>query len=289
MEPDIRLVVPFVSAAICAWGAARKNRNPFLWGALGFFFPLTILIVACLSFVCPVCRKTLTNMQWSARACPDCGDIQSPEAAMERNNPRASYENEVNVSDMDRAKAVTEALETGDEVQKEWASNELRHLPESVAGQIAEKYKLDYEPKVMTMGETKRQDVRRQEEAAAKYRQASKNEARGRYNDALEAYQLIVKEYPETLAGSDSKQAYEALRKRMGTPESVTQAHRPSIVPIDENPDLQRTKAELRKLVYGDEGAMRRLLELERNKHPGTGEIELYRGVVDRLLSDRRR
>lgn len=217
MNHIVAMVLPFVLGAICAWGASRRNRNPFVWGLLGLFIPLTILIVAFMPFCCPVCRKSLTDRQWNGRICPDCGDIQSPEAAMERDNLRVVYENEVNVSDMDRAKAVTEALGTDDPVQIDWATSELQHLPESVAGPIAEKYKLDYEPKVMTMGETKRQNVRRQEEAAAKYRQASKNEARGRYNDALEAYQLIAKEYPETLAGSDSKQAYEALRKRTGS------------------------------------------------------------------------
>lgn len=41
-------IVSMAFAALLAWGAARRGRNPALWGGLGFFFgplPLPFLLL----------------------------------------------------------------------------------------------------------------------------------------------------------------------------------------------------------------------------------------------------
>lgn len=34
-----------VSAALCEWLAVRKNRNGFLWGFFGLFFPVALVFL----------------------------------------------------------------------------------------------------------------------------------------------------------------------------------------------------------------------------------------------------
>lgn len=142
MQPDIRLIVPFVAAAICAWGAARKNRNALLWGGLGFIFPLAVLFLAFLPFTCPSCRRNLTNRQWQDRTCPDCGDLRSPVAAGAGRGPDSARE-EIWPPEVEaRKQAVVDAQESGDPARREWAANELQNLPESLAGALAVEYEL---------------------------------------------------------------------------------------------------------------------------------------------------
>lgn len=53
--------------------AARKNRNGWLWGIIGGFFWVPSLIVLCfMNFLCPNCKKPLTNQEWKERKCPRC-------------------------------------------------------------------------------------------------------------------------------------------------------------------------------------------------------------------------
>ncbi|MDK1030543.1 MAG: hypothetical protein QGD94_00890 [Planctomycetia bacterium] len=56
--------------------ANRKNRPALAWGifgALGFFPALLLLIFA--SFLCPKCKRALTNHEWKIRTCSTCGKL----------------------------------------------------------------------------------------------------------------------------------------------------------------------------------------------------------------------
>lgn len=47
---------------------------PNLWGLLGaFFFIPALIALAFSSYLCPKCRKVLTNRDGRAKACPHCG------------------------------------------------------------------------------------------------------------------------------------------------------------------------------------------------------------------------
>lgn len=142
MDTNGILIINILTAAICAWGAARKNRNALLWGGLGFIFPLTVLIVAFLPFTCLVCRKNLTNRQWRDRICPDCGDIRSPGDAIAKREGEAvageSWPPDVEA----RRIAIVEALESSDPAKTQWATDELQYLPEALAATLAAEYNL---------------------------------------------------------------------------------------------------------------------------------------------------
>jgi len=54
--------------------AQRKNRGMLsLWGLFGgmFFIPM-LLLLAFTSYLCPKCRKVLTNRDGKAKKCPHC-------------------------------------------------------------------------------------------------------------------------------------------------------------------------------------------------------------------------
>jgi hypothetical protein len=56
--------------------ALRKNRSCWLWalvGATTFF--VGGIAVACVRFLCPKCRRPLTNTEWKDQRCPSCGDL----------------------------------------------------------------------------------------------------------------------------------------------------------------------------------------------------------------------
>ena len=56
--------------------AIRKNRSFLLWGFFGFFtFLVAGIALAFSSYLCPKCKKSLTNQQWRDRTCPTCGKI----------------------------------------------------------------------------------------------------------------------------------------------------------------------------------------------------------------------
>jgi hypothetical protein len=76
------LVCLIAAAAIFATIASKKNRNPWVWGIIGFVsvlgfigFIILLIVLACLSTLCPKCKKSLTREQWGKRQCPRCGDI----------------------------------------------------------------------------------------------------------------------------------------------------------------------------------------------------------------------
>ena len=58
--------------------ALRKHRNPWLWGLFGMLtFLIAGIALACVSFLCPTCKESLTNKQWKDRNCPNCGDLRA--------------------------------------------------------------------------------------------------------------------------------------------------------------------------------------------------------------------
>lgn len=76
------------SALLIGFMAARKNRNPWAWGLIGGLFCLPgLLVLAFMSYVCPICKRDLTNDQWSKRTCPECGDVS--EALVIKESKRA--------------------------------------------------------------------------------------------------------------------------------------------------------------------------------------------------------
>lgn len=63
-----------LSALVLGWLAARKNRDRWAWGLIGGFFCVPCLIaLACLPYLCPKCKRPLTNGEWERRECPTCG------------------------------------------------------------------------------------------------------------------------------------------------------------------------------------------------------------------------
>ena len=205
-------LISLACAAVCAFGAFRKNRNPAIWGLLGAVFPLTVLIVAFLPFLCPECRTSLTNAQWRKRNCPVCGDLSSAHA------PAQQHEDETHLSVEERAQAVRDALGTKDAVQVEWATNELTYLPAATAESIACEHGLKYAPSTGSdkPQRTKVQQRRLEEEAMSRFLRATKAEARGRIDQALAEYQEIIGTYPETEACRYAQISFEALKKKIG-------------------------------------------------------------------------
>jgi hypothetical protein len=58
--------------------AKRKNRSGTLWGIVGgLSWVIALLILAFLSYLCPKCKKKLTNIEAKQHLCPDCGDFKS--------------------------------------------------------------------------------------------------------------------------------------------------------------------------------------------------------------------
>ena len=56
--------------------AARKNRSAGGWALLGFLFGIfSLLVLMFMSFLCPRCRRPLTNSDWRHRHCPSCGRV----------------------------------------------------------------------------------------------------------------------------------------------------------------------------------------------------------------------
>jgi len=54
--------------------AKWKNRNCLLWVILGGpFLVLGLLVITCMPFLCPKCRKKVKGKQWKKNICPGCG------------------------------------------------------------------------------------------------------------------------------------------------------------------------------------------------------------------------
>ena len=69
--------------------AKRKNRSPWIWGALGFPFTLlTLIILAAVPSLCPRCKRPLKDKEARDKRCPFC-DTSSvsayPSSTMVRN------------------------------------------------------------------------------------------------------------------------------------------------------------------------------------------------------------
>ena len=91
MKPQFALFAlgwPELLILVIIWGgfgavigllARRKHRKAWAWGAIGgcpcLFFPATIVLMF-MSFLCPKCRRDLSNQEWKQRTCPRCGDIK---------------------------------------------------------------------------------------------------------------------------------------------------------------------------------------------------------------------
>ena len=58
--------------------AARKNRNPWAWGLLGgLSYMIALAVLAFMPYLCPRCRRPLTNSEWKERRCPACGCLET--------------------------------------------------------------------------------------------------------------------------------------------------------------------------------------------------------------------
>lgn len=74
-----------VTTAIVSWAicgtiigilAYRKNRSALGWGIVGGMFLIPgLLVLMFMPFVCPKCRKGLSNDEWKNRTCPSCGTL----------------------------------------------------------------------------------------------------------------------------------------------------------------------------------------------------------------------
>lgn len=63
---------------VIALFATRKNRSPVGWGIFGVLFAVPTALVLCfMPFLCPKCRKSLSNDQWNSRICPNCGKLEA--------------------------------------------------------------------------------------------------------------------------------------------------------------------------------------------------------------------
>lgn len=67
-------VLPGVLGAIlAAMFAARKNRNPWAWGIFGALFCVpTLIVMAFMPYLCPVCQTPISNKQARDGVCPNC-------------------------------------------------------------------------------------------------------------------------------------------------------------------------------------------------------------------------
>ncbi len=78
MDIIITIILWAVFGTVLGLMAKRKNLNPWVWGIVAGF-PLWIVIgaiaLACTSFRCPKCQRSLTNKEWKGRSCPICGDV----------------------------------------------------------------------------------------------------------------------------------------------------------------------------------------------------------------------
>ena len=53
--------------------AKRKNRNPWAWGLLGALALLPgAIVLMFMPYLCPCCRRSITNKQARADQCPSC-------------------------------------------------------------------------------------------------------------------------------------------------------------------------------------------------------------------------
>lgn len=70
------LVAYATGAMILGIMAAQRNRDAAAWGFIGglFFLPSLIILMLC-PYLCPRCRRPLSNKEWRARTCPQCGNL----------------------------------------------------------------------------------------------------------------------------------------------------------------------------------------------------------------------
>ncbi len=70
------LIAYAIAALIIGLLAARKNRSGWAWGLIGGLALLPgLLVLMFMPYLCPKCRKSLSNKEWKGRTCPRCGSI----------------------------------------------------------------------------------------------------------------------------------------------------------------------------------------------------------------------
>jgi len=75
---EVIVIMYVILATVIGSLAKRKNRNSWAWGVIGAFFWSISLIVLCfLDFLCPNCKKPMTNQEWKDKKCPRCGWSES--------------------------------------------------------------------------------------------------------------------------------------------------------------------------------------------------------------------
>jgi hypothetical protein len=59
--------------AIVGLLAKRKNRDPLIWGIFGaFFFMFALIVLMFMPYLCPKCKKPITNTQRKNKECLNC-------------------------------------------------------------------------------------------------------------------------------------------------------------------------------------------------------------------------
>ena len=72
----LALIVQLIIAVAIGYLAARKNRNGWGWGLMAFLFCIpTVIFLMFMPYLCPVCKRPLTNQEWRSGVCPSCGGV----------------------------------------------------------------------------------------------------------------------------------------------------------------------------------------------------------------------
>ena len=72
----IFLVQYAIAALIVGLLAARKNRNAWAWSVIGgLALIISLPVLMFMPYLCPKCKKGVSNEEWKSRSCPRCGSI----------------------------------------------------------------------------------------------------------------------------------------------------------------------------------------------------------------------
>jgi hypothetical protein len=77
----IKLIAALFWAVVVGLLAKRKNRNTLGWGVAGALsWPIALLILAFMPYVCPKCGGKLSNVDAKSGSCSSCDSPSENEA-----------------------------------------------------------------------------------------------------------------------------------------------------------------------------------------------------------------